>query len=105
MIRELKTLLVVAKEGTFAAAGNKIGLTQAAVSAQMQRLEQELGLKLFDKVGRSAELNATGRQILDQAKDIIDRYNSLGTSTDTTVNALTLKIGAISSAQRHALPH
>ncbi|TDR14876.1 LysR family transcriptional regulator [Marinomonas communis] len=105
MIRELKTLLVVAKEGTFAAAGNKIGLTQAAVSAQMQRLEQELGLKLFDKVGRSAELNSTGRQILDQAKDIIDRYNSLGTSTETTVNALTLKIGAISSAQRHALPH
>jgi DNA-binding transcriptional LysR family regulator len=39
MIRELKTLLAVAREGTFAAAGDKIGLTQAAVSAQMQRLE------------------------------------------------------------------
>lgn len=32
MIRELKTLIAVAQEGTFAAAGNKIGLTQAAVS-------------------------------------------------------------------------
>ena len=43
MIRELKTLVAVAREGTFAAAGHKIGLTQAAVSAQMQRLEEELG--------------------------------------------------------------
>jgi len=42
MIRELKTLITVAQEGTFAAAGNKIGLTQAAVSAQMKRLEEEL---------------------------------------------------------------
>lgn len=105
MIRELKTLLMVAKEGTFAAAGSKIGLTQAAVSAQMQRLEEELGLKLFDKVGRSSELNATGRQILEQSKDIIDRYNALGTSNDTTVGELTLKVGAISSAQRTSLPH
>ncbi len=104
MIRELKTLLMVAKEGTFAAAGSKIGLTQAAVSAQMQRLEEELGLKLFDKVGRSSELNATGRQILEQSKDIIERYNALGTSTDSNVGELTLKLGAISSTQRSGLP-
>lgn len=104
MIRELKTLLVVAKEGTFAAAGNKIGLTQAAVSSQMQRLEQELGLKLFDKVGRGSELNATGRLILEQSKDILERYDALGTSVDSTAGLQTLKIGAISSAQRRAIP-
>ena len=44
MIKELKTLIAVAREGTFAAAGNRIGLTQAAVSAQIQRLEAELGV-------------------------------------------------------------
>ena len=54
MIRELKTFIAVAREGTFAAAGQKIGLTQAAVSAQMQRLEAELGFVLFDRTGRSA---------------------------------------------------
>ena len=58
MIRELKTLVAVAREGTFAAAGQKIGLTQAAVSAQMQRLEGELGFELFDRSGRSARLNS-----------------------------------------------
>jgi len=49
MIKELKTLIAVAREGTFAAAGNRIGLTQAAVSAQMQRLEAELGFQIFDR--------------------------------------------------------
>ncbi|EPM97022.1 LysR family transcriptional regulator, partial [Pseudomonas syringae pv. actinidiae ICMP 18804] len=60
MIKELKTLIAVAREGTFAAAGDRIGLTQAAVSAQMQRLEAQLGVELFDRKGRSAQLNRMG---------------------------------------------
>ncbi|MDG4870303.1 LysR family transcriptional regulator, partial [Guyparkeria sp. 1SP6A2] len=52
MIRELKTLVAVAQHGTFAAAGQQTGLTQAAVSAQMKRLEAELGVTLFERSGR-----------------------------------------------------
>ncbi|MFH7451112.1 LysR family transcriptional regulator, partial [Pseudomonas syringae pv. tagetis] len=37
MIKELKTFITVDREGTFAADGNKLGLTHAAVSAQMHR--------------------------------------------------------------------
>ena len=70
MIRELKTLIAVAREGTFAAAGDKIGLTQAAVSAQMKRLESELGFSLFERTGRSARLNPRGRQTLTQAEEL-----------------------------------
>ena len=54
MIRELKTLIAVAQHGTFAAAGQHIGLTQAAVSAQMKRLEAALGVALFERSGRAA---------------------------------------------------
>uniref|UniRef100_UPI002499FD83 helix-turn-helix domain-containing protein n=1 Tax=Pseudomonas sp. PS02288 TaxID=2991443 RepID=UPI002499FD83 len=78
MIRELKTLIAVCREGTFAAAGKQIGLTQAAVSAQMQRLERELGYELFDRKGRAAQLNARGRQTLSQAQELIRLYASLG---------------------------
>jgi DNA-binding transcriptional LysR family regulator len=104
MIRELKTLIAVAQEGTFAAAGGKIGLTQAAVSAQMQRLEAEFGFALFDREGRTARLNATGQQVLVQAQEVVRLYNNLSsTAADPAVN-VRVNIGAIASVQRTWLP-
>jgi len=104
MIRKLKTLVAVAREGTFAAAGNRIGLTQAAVSAQMQRLEAELGYPLFERKGRAAQLNRKGHHTLLQAQELIRLYDNLG-STDSgeTANVL-VSIGAIASVQRALLP-
>ena len=104
MIRELKTLVAVAREGTFAAAGNRIGLTQAAVSAQMQRLEAELGFELFDRKGRSAHLNKMGQQILLQAQELIRLYNNLGSTTPGLPATVLVNIGAIASVQRSLLP-
>ncbi len=104
MIRELKTLLAVAREGTFAAAGERIGLTQAAVSAQMQRLEAELGFQLFDRTGRSARLNALGHQTLAQAQELIRLYGNLGSSNAGQRGPVMLNIGAIASVQRSRLP-
>ncbi|MDH4556772.1 LysR family transcriptional regulator [Pseudomonas sp. BN417] len=104
MIRELKTLIAVAREGTFAAAGNRIGLTQAAVSAQMQRLEAELGFALFDRKGRSAHLNKMGQQILLQAQELIRLYNNLGSTTPGLPATVLVNIGAIASVQRSLLP-
>ncbi len=42
MLSELRTFIAVSQYGTFSGAGARIGLTQSAVSAQMQRLEEEL---------------------------------------------------------------
>jgi DNA-binding transcriptional LysR family regulator len=104
MIRELKTLIAVAREGTFAAAGDKIGLTQAAISAQMQRLEAELGFELFDRKGRAAHLNKMGQQILLQAQEVIRLYNNLGSTPVGMPAAVLVNIGAIASVQRSLLP-
>jgi DNA-binding transcriptional LysR family regulator len=104
MIRELKTLIAVAREGTFAAAGNRIGLTQAAVSAQMQRLEAELGFPLFDREGRTARLNARGQQILVQAQEVIRLYGNLSAVSVDPAVAVRVNIGAIASVQRALLP-
>jgi DNA-binding transcriptional LysR family regulator len=104
MIRELKTLVAVAREGTFAAAGDKIGLTQAAVSAQMQRLEAELGFALFDRKGRTARLNQMGHQILLQAQELIRLYNNLGSTPVGLPATILVSIGAIASVQRSLLP-
>lgn len=104
MIPELKTLVAVVREGTFAAAGDKIGLTQAAVSARMQRLEAELGFALFDRKGRSARLNKAGQQVLLQAQELIRLYGNLGSKAPGVPATVLLKVGAIASAQRLLLP-
>lgn len=104
MIKELKTLIAVAREGTFAAAGDRIGLTQAAVSAQMQRLEAQLGFELFDRKGRSAQLNRMGQQVLLQGQELVRLYGSLGNSATGSAPNVLVTIGAIASVQRSFLP-
>ncbi|TFY98224.1 LysR substrate-binding domain-containing protein [Ramlibacter humi] len=104
MIRELRTLLAIAREGTFAAAGGRVGLTQAAVSAQMQRLEGELGFELFDRSARAARLNARGQQVVEQAQELMRLYAALGSPQEAPAPATRVNIGAIASAQRSELP-
>ena len=104
MIRELKTLIAVAQEGTFAAAGNKIGLTQAAVSAQMKRLEEELGIPLFERKGRAAILTQRGQETLKQAHALLTLYSTLGATTAGQATTQRVNIGAIASIQRSLLP-
>ncbi|MEN2394227.1 LysR substrate-binding domain-containing protein [Pseudomonas halotolerans] len=104
MIKELKTLIAVAREGTFAAAGNRIGLTQAAVSAQIQRLEAQLGFEIFDRKGRSAHLNRKGQQVLLQAQELLRLYDNLGGGSPELAASVLVNIGAIASVQRSYLP-
>jgi DNA-binding transcriptional LysR family regulator len=104
MIRELKTFLAVVQHGTFARAGANIGLTQSAVSAQIHRLEQEFGFNLFDRTGRSAVLNETGRQAVATASELLALYARLGQPAGKTSGAGILRVGAIASAQVGLLP-
>jgi DNA-binding transcriptional LysR family regulator len=99
VISELKTFIAVCKHGTFAAAGDRIGLTQSAVSSQIKRLEESLGFELFDRTGRSAALNAAGRTTLVRAQEICALYARLGDLPDDTSARGLLRIGAIASTQ------
>ena len=104
MIRELRTFVAVAREGTFARAGNRVGLTQAAVSAQMQRLEAEMGFALFDRSGRTARLSPRGRETLARAEELIRAYGQLGGARAAGQRATgRITIGAIASIQRSFL--
>jgi len=99
MLRELKTFVAVARHGTFARAGAHIGLTQSAVSAQMQRLEQSLGLALFERTGRSARLSAQGEATLARAEEIVKLWGGLGDLGEAPESGGKLRIGAITSVQ------
>jgi len=104
MITELKTLIAVVRYGGFSAAGAQIGLTQSAVSSQIQRLEESLGLALFDRTRRSAVLNEAGARVLARAEEIVELYAKLGDAEGDEELGWTLRIGAIASVQSSVLP-
>lgn len=100
MLNELKTFIAVCRHGSFAAAGERIGLTQSAVSSQIKRLEESLGFALFDRTGRSATLNAAGQATLARAEEIQALYARLADLPGESGAAQgLLRIGAIASAQ------
>jgi DNA-binding transcriptional LysR family regulator len=105
-IRFLRTFIAVARYGSFAAAAEKVALTQAAVSMQMQALEAELRQSLFDRSGRIVKLSHTGRSILARAEQLVELYDgmrALGSTSDeivgsVTVGAVVSVMGALASA-------
>lgn len=104
MIREIKTFLAIARCGSFAAAGNQIGLTQSAVSAQIRNLEDALGMRLFDRTGRSAHLNAAGLRALPLAEQMLEIFALMGQPESLSEYRGELRIGAIATVQTGLLP-
>jgi len=103
VIREFKTFLAVAREGTFTAAGRQLGLTQSAVSAQIRRLEEQLGVALFDRTAKSAELNAHGREILPQAEALVAMADRMVSQAGAGRVSGLLRVAAIASVQQDLL--
>lgn len=103
MIKEFKTFIAVARDGTFTGAGGQLGLTQSAVSAQIKRLEAYLGVELFDRNARSAVLNAHGREMLVQAEEIVAMAERMVNTAGAGHVSGSLRIGAIASVQQDLL--
>lgn len=60
-----RAFLVTAREGSYSAAARALGVAQPTVGRQVAALEEELGVTLFEKVGRGLELTATGLELAD----------------------------------------
>ncbi|MCP4429647.1 MAG: LysR family transcriptional regulator [Gammaproteobacteria bacterium] len=66
----LRTFITVSKTGGFHAAAERLNITQAAVSARIRALEDQLGQRLFDRGRRGASLTVAGREFLPHAENI-----------------------------------
>ena len=69
--RELSTFLQVAKLQSFSKAAKVLGYSQAAVTIQTKQLEQELGVHLFDRIGKQTSLTHQGSVFYDHAASIM----------------------------------
>ena len=71
--RELAAFQEVAREASFSRAALRLGYVQSTVSAQIQGLERELGVRLFDRLGRSVRLTAAGQALLPHAERLLSQ--------------------------------
>lgn len=71
----MMSFAAVVDSGSFSAAAEAMGLSKAAVSRQIARLESSVGLKLLDRTTRTIALTPAGRQIYDRCARIVDEVN------------------------------
>ncbi len=74
---QLKHFISLAKTGSFAKSATATHLTQPALSRSIRALEDELGQRLFDRVGRVSELTPFGRQALERARELVQAADDL----------------------------
>jgi len=67
---QARAFLVTAEEGSLSAAARALGMTQPTVGRQVTALEQELGVALFERVGRGLELTPSGLELVSHVRDM-----------------------------------
>src|SRR5580698_2661191 len=77
---ELRVLTAVVDAGTFVRAGESLGLTQSAISRAVQRLEQQLKVRLFQRSSRAVTLTDEGRRLYEAIRPLLEQ---LGETVDT----------------------
>ena len=76
-IRHFKTFKSIIEEGNFSNAAMKLGYTQSTVTSQIQQLEQELSIKLFEKIGRNMVLTTLGKEMLPYANELLNTVKKI----------------------------
>jgi DNA-binding transcriptional LysR family regulator len=77
-LRHVRTFVTVAELGTVSKAALRLRIAQPALSRHIGDLEQELGLKLFDRVGRRLLLTGEGEQLLSDCRGLLNYVTGVG---------------------------
>lgn len=75
--RQLQYMLMVAEEKSFSKAANKLFIAQPSLSQFIQKLEQQLGVQLFDRTTNPISLTYAGELYVETAKQILDLKDQL----------------------------
>lgn len=71
-LRQLRVFRAVARRLSFTRAAEELGYAQSSVTAQVKSLERELGVALFDRLGRGISLTDAGRRLLESAEGLLE---------------------------------
>lgn len=105
-ITQLKYTLAVAEHGNFTTASEKCFVTQPTLSMQVQKLEEELGVTIFNRSTKPLKVTDIGQKILFQAKKIIEESTRMNDviSEEKGIIGGTLKVGIIPTVTSTLLP-
>src|SRR6185369_4664469 len=81
-LRHLRTFVTVAEQGTVSKAAVRLGIAQPALSRQIKDLEDELRIRLFDRIRRRLVLTGEGEQLLGQCRGILGAVGSLAEQSE-----------------------
>lgn len=85
-VRELKSFIHVARAGSFNRAAAELYIAQPALSRQIAKLEEEIGVPLFVRHGRGVRLTAAGARLLERAEIITQMVGETGEHVRASVD-------------------
>ena len=105
-ITQLKYTLAVAEYGNFTTASEKCFVTQPTLSMQVQKLEEELGVTIFNRSTKPLQVTDIGEKVLIQAKKIVEESSRMNDviSEQKGIIGGTLKVGIIPTVSSTLLP-
>ena len=106
-IQQLEYLIAVDKYKHFGKAAQACFITQPTLSAMIQKFEEELDVKIFDRISHLIRITDMGEQIINQAKQVIDSVNELKNKAIQLNNVLAgnLNLGVIPTVSSFIVPN
>jgi DNA-binding transcriptional LysR family regulator len=103
-LRQLRVFAAVARNLSFTRAARELHLTQPAISQQVKLLEEEVGLPLFEQIGRKVHLAPAGVELLRYTEGAMELLRQAGESLSAMrgLKRGVLKLGAVSTAKYFA---
>ena len=104
-LRQLTTFITIAKLQSFSKAAAELGYAQSSITSQIHLLEQELNVRLFERLGHTIALTSEGRKLLPMAEQMLKLsidIKSMAGNSDTPKGPLI--IGAVESLCVTKLP-
>ncbi len=105
-LQQMEYIVAVYRLRHFAKAAEHCGVTQPTLSAMIQKLEQELGVKLFERSSQQVVPTALGRLVVEQAWRVISRARKIKDIVEEERNALSgvFRIGILPTIAPYLLP-
>ena len=105
-ITQLRYTLAVAEHGNFTTASDKCFVTQPTLSMQVQKLEEELDVVIFNRSTKPLQVTEIGQKVLFQAKKIVEESSRMNdvVSEEKGIIGGTLKVGIIPTVSSTLLP-